>query len=157
VKKRKRVILDIGEIVEDMWRELIANAFEFDHRILGDGFSKVALEKVIIKRIEYTLWINAKEPAKPQGYCRHGLAEKEYGISLGLNGSNFAEAMYIYCPWYEEIINDVNDLVSDNPYNIWLLQDKGSGVWILEDVGDIRIKQWEEEHLDENGNYTEKK
>lgn len=154
--RRKRIILDVQEVVENIWSDLTDVYFTFDYKQLGKKFSKEKIEDMVTKRLMYTIFAASKEPAKPMGYAGYPFVEKEYGEYLGVKASDFAEAVSATMG-YQDLITVVHEAVFDLPYSEWLLQEVCGGIWVLEDTGDIRIKEWEELNLDENGNYKKRK
>lgn len=49
--------------------------------------------------------------------------------------------------------NHILDHIEKDTWNCWVLDEKADGVLKIDNVGDFRVMQWEEEHLDESGNY----
>ena len=155
-EKRVRIVIDIQEIVEAIWQQLTQAHFDFDYRKLGKAFSKTRLEEVVVKDLRRYIYVASKPPATPYGYRDGVRAFADYAKELGLDPYDFEEAVG-GISILEETTTMVYDYVYDLPYNDWLLWERGPGLWMLEDTGDARIKEWERDHLDENGNYVAEK
>ncbi len=146
----KRYLFDFPGYAKELHSFIYYHYMMKSHKDFDENFLIKALEELILNLVRVVIYENTHK-VQPHQAIDDQTAYELYANKVNVDPSKMAMLM-MDSILLDNLLDEIYNVVRERPWHFFVVK-RG----MIEDFGDWRIMQWEKEHLDERGNYVDKK